>query len=684
MKILDNIVALFVIAIIFIIVFPLPPAVLDILIIINFAISLTILLLAINIKETLEFSVFPTVIMVTTLFRVSLTIASTRLILGNAGDAGQIIETFGEFVLGGSVMVGIIVFLIIIIVQFVVITRGAERVAEVSARFTLDAMPGKQMAIDADLSSGLIDETTAKIRREKIQKEADFYGAMDGATKFVKGDAIVSIIVIFINIIAGTIIGVSIEGMEFSEALNVYTIATVGDGLVAQIPALMCSVATGIVVTKSASEGSLTKNVTTQLGAQPRVFMLAGGGIIGLSIIPGMPKLPLILFGGGLILLGYQLGKKREKKKVEEKKVEKVEKEVNKATDYRTLENVYDLLQVEQIEMEFGYSLIPLVDEKRGGSVASRLVMLRRQFAQDLGVVLPSIALRDSVAINSNEYTLKIRGEEIVRGEILVGYYLAMNSDDADEDLDGIETVDAAFGMPAKWIPEDMYELAQIKGYIVIDAVSVIITHISEVLAKHMYELIGRKEVKSLLDNYKKLNKDLVDEVVPGVISIGELQKVLVSLLYERIPIKDLSTILECISDHAPTTKDPEMLSEYIRQGLKRTITRKFTQNGEIKVLSVNPDLENIIINSVKKSEQGSYLAMDPDMMQKIVLSHTAMVRAKSDNLSQVVILTSPIVRIYYRKLIEQFTPNVIVLSFSELESNVRIKTIGTIDLPKT
>lgn len=676
-KFFNNITAIFIIGIIFLIIIPLPTMMLDVMIIINITISLGIFLLTMYIKETLEFSVFPSLLLIMTLFRISLNISSTRLILGNGGEAGQIIKTFGQFVISGNAVVGFIIFIIIVIVQFIVITKGSERVAEVAARFTLDAMPGKQMAIDADLNAGLIDDATARLRRSNIQHEADFYGAMDGASKFVKGDAIVAIIVMIVNIIGGVIIGMVSGGKSFSEVLNLYTIATVGDGLVSQLPALLISTATGMVVTRASSENNLAVDLPKQILSYPITMIITGCVLMLMCLIPGFPVYELVLVGGFLLFMGRKMMKKKESAVAV---IADDNLPMSETEFYKDPQNIYSLINVELLEMEFGYSLIPLVDEKKGGSFIDRVVMLRRQFATDMGLVIPSVRLRDNIELNPNQYIIKLKGEEIARGEVLVDHFLAMNPGGADE-IEGIETVEPAFGIPAKWVTAEMRETAQMSGYTIIDPLSVIVTHLSESIKKHAYELLGQREVNGLLDNLKKTNKSIVEDLIPSVLSVSDLQKVLSNLLMEQVPIRDLTTILETAGEFAPTVKDMDLLTEYVRQSLKRTITRKFAEDGSIKVITLNPELENIILNSVKKTDHGSYVSIDPDIVQKMIASHLKEIGRLKDIVSNPVILTSPVVRVYYRKLIEQFIEDAIVLSFNEIEPSVRVQSLGTISI---
>ena len=676
-KFMNNGIIIFIIGILMLIIIPLPPVLLDAMILVNIVLSLCILLTAMFIKESLEFSIFPSVLLITTLLRLGLNISSTRLILGEDGEAGQVIKTFGQFVIGGDAVVGFIIFIIIVIVQFVVITKGSERVAEVSARFTLDAMPGKQMAIDADLNSGLINDETAKKRRSKIQREADFYGAMDGASKFVKGDAIVSIIIVFINIIGGSVIGIVSGGKTFQEVLTIYTIATVGDGLVSQIPALLISTATGMIVTRAASENSLSADLSKQMVAYPAALVITGGVLLAMCLIPGLPIPLLLVFGGGLILMGRQMTVKRGKAE-QAKEIKEAPPPPSEAEFYKKTENIYTLLNIEPIEMEFGYSLIPLVDENKGGNFIDRVVMLRRQFASEIGMVIPSVRLRDNAVLGHNQYVIKLKGEEVARGEVLVDYYLAIGAGDAN-DIDGIDTIEPAFGIPAKWVESDNREKAQILGYTVIDPLSVVITHLSEIIKKHAHELLGRQEVHQLLDNIKKTDKFIVEDFVPAIVSVGELQRVLSNLLMEQIPIRDLATILETIGEYAPSVKDPDLLTEYVRQALKRTITRRFSDDGAIKVITVSTELENAIMKNVKKNDHGSFITMEPETMHRIVAAHKKEVDKINGMVRNPVVLTSPIVRLYYRKLIEQFISDTVVLSYNEIENNIHVTAVGTI-----
>lgn len=687
-NLLKNFVVVFVITIVLLLIIPLPPFLLDVLIIINIAVSMIILLISMNVKEPLEFSVFPSLLLVTTLLRLGLNVSSTRNILSNQGSSGQVIEAFGDFVLKGNIVVGFIIFLIIVLVNFMVITKGTERVSEVAARFTLDAMPGKQMAIDADLSSGLIHEQEAKIRRYKIQKEADFYGAMDGATKFVKGDAIISIIITAINFLGGTVIGLVQGGVSFQQVLSVYSIATVGDGLVSQVPALLIATATGMIVTRAVSEGSLNEDVSSQFLAQPRAIMITGAVMVILMLVPGMPKLPLALIAVILVTGGHRLEQRVRQaadhpnllagdadltqEDAEESKEEEISRDVNQ---------VYTLIQIEPIEMEFGYSLIPLVDESSGGKMINRIVIFRRQYAQDMGFVVPSVRLRDSSSLNTNQYVIKIRGEEVAKGEILVDYYLALEPTAPGGEIDGIETIEPAYGIPSRWIRPENKEMAEIYGYTVIDPLSVMLTHLSETIRKHAYELLGRPEMMQLLEHVKQQQPELVEEIFPAQFTYGNFQKILSSLLKEGVPIKDMETILVTVADSLVTVRDLDMITESIRMALKRTITRMFSEGGQMKVLTLDEELEKHMINSMAKGDQGVYLALTPDIMQSVIAQVGDWIKKFTELEQKPVILSSQAVRLHFYRLIEQFYPGVYVLSFNELTNNVQIQAIGTITM---
>ncbi|MGO5053721.1 flagellar biosynthesis protein FlhA [Lachnospiraceae bacterium LCP25S3_G4] len=683
-KIMNNAVIIFVVAVVLLLIIPLSPFLLDVMITINISISLIILIITMKIREPLEFSIFPSLLLITTLFRLGINVSSTRNILTNQGSAGQVIKAFGDFVLQGNVIVGFIIFLIIVLVQFIVITKGAERVAEVAARFTLDAMPGKQMAIDADLSSGLVTEQQAKDRRYKIQKEADFYGAMDGATKIVKGDAIMSLIITAINFVGGTIIGMVQSSMSFSEVLSVYSIATVGDGLVSQIPALLISTATGMIVTRAVSEGSLNEDVSKQFTAQPQAIMITGGIMAILMMVPGMPKLQMGLLSLAFLVGGYRLLQRVQEIPNIDSALGATEEQtpaVDENEYYKDINNVYSLIGVDPIEMEFGYSLIPLVDESSGGKMINRIVIFRRQYAQEMGVVIPSIRLRDSSSLNTNQYIIKIKGEEVAKGEILVDYYLALEPQSPAGEVDGIETIEPAYGIPSKWITPENKEIAEIYGFTVIDPLSVMLMHMSETIKQHAYELLSRQEVSQLIEFVKKQTPDLVEEVFPNVITYGGFQKILTNLLKEGVPIKDLETILEVIVDSSSTTREIDAIVENIRIALKRTITRKFCQDGQMKVITLDAELEKTIIASLSKSDQGVYLALSPEVMQSTISKLMKEVEKFKELPQNPVILTSQVVRVYFYRMVEQFCPNVYVLSFNEIANNIQIQAVGNITL---
>ncbi|RKI65704.1 flagellar biosynthesis protein FlhA [bacterium 1xD42-67] len=689
-RIFQNSIALMVVVIVMFLIIPLPETLLDILIITNISISIVILMVTMTISEALEFSIFPSLLLITTLFRLGLNVSTTRAILGFQGNGAPgtpVIQTFGELITQGNIVLGIIIFFIIVLVQFIVITKGAERVAEVAARFTLDAMPGKQMAIDADLSSGLINEQQARERRGKIQREADFYGAMDGATKIVKGDATMSLIITAINLIGGIIIG-SINGVgDLGTVAQTYSIATIGDGLVSQLPALMISTATGMIVTRSVSEGSLNTDVIEQFARQPRAILTAGAVLIILGLIPGTPTLPLLIVGVGLAIFGYMMSGRLEQQEAAAAVQTEAPAEADMTaapseTDYyKDINNVYGLLTVDPIEMEFGYSLIPLVDESSGGKLISRIVIFRRQYAQDMGFVIPSIRLHDSSALGTNQYVVKIKGEEVARGEILVDYYLALEPTNPAGEIDGIETIEPAYGIPSRWILPENKEMAEIYGYTVIDPLSVMQTHLSEVVRRHAYELLGRAEVIQLVENLKRNAPELVEEAVPDVLSYASLERLLRSLLKEGVPIRDLGTILETAVDSLNVTKDLDMVGENIRVALSRTITRRFCEHGQLRVVTLDAEVEKRVIASLSKNEQGIYLAMGPDLMQNIV-SQLAEYLKKFNDLSQTpIVLTSQVIRIYLSRMLSQFYPGVYVLSFNEITSDVQIQSLGNITL---
>ena len=666
MKATDLLIAVAVFIIIILIIVPLSPVLLDFLLIISLSISVMVLMMSLFTKEALEFSVFPSLLLVMTLFRLALNISSTRLILGNGGEAGAVIKTFGSFVVGGNIVVGVIIYAIIVIIQFIVITKGAERVAEVAARFTLDAMPGKQMAIDADLNAGVINEQQARHRRQKIQREADFYGSMDGASKFVKGDAIVGILITVINIVGGMAIGILSSGMAINEVIQKYTLATVGEGLVAQLPALLVSTATGIIVTRAASENNLGRDISEQFSAQPIIMILAGVMIFALGLIPGLPKIPIFLLAIFLIVLGTML---RNKKAA----AGKADAAAEETAIRRPTENVVSLLSIDPIELEFGYGLVTLADASQGGELSERIMMIRRQCAADQGLIIPGIRLRDNVLLKTNEYVIKIRGDEVVRGEVMPDCLLALHTEIEKHPIKGIETFDPSFGLPALWISKNDREKAELHGYTIVDPPSVIATHLSEILKRHGYELLDRQQVQSLLDHLRQTQPALVEENFPKVFSLGDLQKVLSGLLRESISIRDIGTIVETMSDHAGTTRNPEQLVEYVRQKLRRSITRKHIQGNRVHVITLDPHLEQLIAERLRQSDQGSFVAFSPDQIQKVLGSLKTAVEDTLSVGTNPIVLTSPTVRPHFKKMSEQLIPDLTVLSFNEIDTSVEI-----------
>ena len=678
--IFDNTISLLVIVIIFLIILPLPTWLLDILLVTNMAISFVILLITMYIKETLDFSIFPSLLLVTTLFRAGLTVSSTRLILGNGGYAGEVIKTFGEFVVRGNLVVGFIIFLIIVIIQYLVITKGAERVAEVSARFTLDAMPGKQMAIDADLGSQAITEQEAKERRLKITRESEFYGSMDGATKFVKGDAIISIIVAIINSVGGLIIGSFISPVP--DPASTFILATIGDGLVSQIPALLISTATGMIVTRAASENSLSKDIVQQFSRVPLALVISGALMILMSFIPGFPVAFLIPFGGGMLVLGVlQLRKQYTEQKALTVPSSDLEEPMMTETEYfSSPENIYDSIDVKPVQVEFGYSLISMIDDKQGSSFTDVIVNFRRNFAEEMGVVIPQILFVDNIRIFPNSYSIKIKGEEVASGEVLPGYYLILDSSGSYSDIDGIDTVEPTFGIPAKWIAPSDVEKSEMLGYSVIEPQSVIVKHLSEVIKKYAYELIGRGELELLLENVKKKNKALVDEVVGGAVSIASFHKIISNLLKERVPVSDMITILETIAEYAPLLNaDVDLLTEYCRQALKRTITRLYAHEGKLNVVTLDMAVENAILASLKKTNIGTSFTLEPSVIQTVLTSLNENLQILQSVGADPILVTRPGVRIFFKQFIEQFVPDLIVLSWDEIDNKVETQGFGVV-----
>ncbi|WP_059104596.1 flagellar biosynthesis protein FlhA [Shouchella shacheensis] len=676
MKARDFSVLFGVILIIVMLIIPLPPIVLDVLIIFNISLSLLILLVAISTKDALEFSIFPTMLLLVTLFRLGLGVSTTRSILGNA-EAGNVIETFGNFVVGGNALVGFVVFLILVIIQFIVITKGAERVSEVGARFTLDAMPGKQMSIDADLNAGLISDSEAKGRREKIEEEADFYGAMDGASKFVKGDAIASIIIVLINLIFGLVIGMTQMGMDMGTAVSTYTLLTVGDGLVTQIPALLISTATGVIVTKAASEGSLSSDLSKQLFAHPKLLYVTAGTVFLLGLTTPITKTLTFSIAGVLAIFGYQLSKL-------ERGQQELEETLNEEPPPppETPESVVSLLQMDPIEFEFGYGLVPLADAKQGGDLLDRVVMIRRQMALELGSVVPVIRIRDNIGLQPNEYTIKVKGNVVAKGEVLLDHYMAMSPGVENEDVTGIDAIEPAFGLPAQWITEDVRDVAEMAGYTVVDPPSVISTHLTEVLKQHAHELLGRQETKQLIDHLKESYPTLVEEVTPSPLSVGDVQKVLQNLLREQLSVRNLPVIFETLADYGGLTKDMNVVTEYVRQALSRQITQQVTEEKEpLYVITLAGTVEKKIADAVGQNERGSFLALSPNDSQTILQNAVSETTKFSEMGRQAVILCSPAVRLYVRQLLERYLPHVPVISYNELEPEVEVQSAGVVKM---
>ncbi|KHF39762.1 flagellar biosynthesis protein FlhA [Halalkalibacter okhensis] len=677
MKARDLSVLLGVILIVIMLIIPLPTAMLDFLIIINISLALIIILVAMNTQEPLQFSIFPTLLLLVTLFRLGLNVSTTRSILGEA-NAGNVIDTFGNFVVGGNALVGFVVFLILIVIQFLVITKGAERVSEVGARFTLDAMPGKQMSIDADLNAGMISDSEAKQRREKIEREADFYGSMDGASKFVKGDAIAGIVIVIINLLFGLIIGMTQMGMDLSTSAATYTLLTVGDGLVSQIPALLISTATGIVVTRAASEGNLGHDITKQIFAYPKMLYIAGGTIFLLGVIT--PISPIFTFPIAFLLIlgGYFLSKNEKISQMEE---DQVEDEVE-PDEMKSPESVVNLLQIDPIEFEFGYGLIPLADANQGGDLLDRVVMIRRQMALELGMIVPVIRIRDNIQLQPNEYTIKIKGNEIAKGDLLLDHYMAMSPGFDDESIIGIDTIEPAFGLPALWIGEEMKEQAELSGYTVVDPPSVVSTHLTEVIKRHAHELLGRQETKQLIDHLKETYPALVEEVTPNSLSTGEVQKVLTNLLKENVSIRNLPIIFETLADYGHMTKDMDLVTEYVRQSLSRQISKQMTTPGEpLYVITLSGQVEKKVADSVQQTEHGNFISMDPNDSQAILEAAASETDRLSQMGQQAVILCSPAVRMYVRQLLERYLPHVPILSYNELEANVEVQSVGVVNI---
>lgn len=671
----DAFVALYILAAFVMFIVNIPSWLLDILLGLNIATAFTILFTSMFVKEVLDLSFFPTILLFTTVFRIALNVSSTKLIL-NTGDPGNVVATFGEYVGGGNLVVGTIIFVILIIVQFMVINKGSERVAEVTARFTLDAMPGKQMAIDADLNTGAITDAQAKERREKIQQESSFFGSMDGAVKFVKGDAVAGLIITVVNVVGGIAMGMLYRDMEFADALDKFVILTIGDGLVSQIPSLLISLSTGILVTKGSKDADFGNVLVKQLFGMPKVLYMVGITISVLGLVTPLNQIIFVGIGVVFIIGGRMVESTIETAKIES---ETSEDEVA-AEEIRQPENVTSLLQVDPIELEFGYGIIPLADVNQGGDLLDRVVMIRRQIALELGTVVPIIRLRDNIQLNPNQYIIKIKGIQVSEGEILFDHYMAMNPGYVEEEITGIPTFEPSFHLPAIWITEGQRERAESMGYTVVDPPSIIATHLTEIIREHISELLTRQDVQNLVNNLKEANPALVDELVPKLLGLGEIQKVLQNLLKEGVSIRDLLTIFETLADYAATTRDTDILTEYVRQGLKRAISNRFfPQNETTSVVTLDPKLEQTIMGAVKQTEQGAYLNLDPDKTKAIVKSVEQEMKKLEDMGKPPIVITSPIVRIYFKRLTEDYYRDLIVISYNEIESNVELQSVGMV-----
>lgn len=675
MKKADIMVALYILLAFVMFIVPIPSWLLDILLACNIAVAFTVMFGCMFAKEVLDLSFFPTILLFTTIFRISLNISSTRLIL-TTGNPGNVVSVFGSYVGGGDIVIGVIIFIILIIIQFMVINKGSERVAEVTARFTLDAMPGKQMAIDADLNTGAITDAEAKKRREKIQEEASFFGSMDGAVKYVKGDAIAGLIITVVNIVGGIAMGMLRQNMELTAAMDKYVILTIGDGLVSQIPSLLISLSTGILVTKGSKDADFGTVLVSQLFGVPKVLYFVGSILIGLGIVTPLSDLIFLSLGLTFIVSGRIIAGTIETAGIEAE----IDTDEIAAEEIRQPENVTSLLQVDPIELEFGYGIIPLADVNQGGDLLDRVVMIRRQIALELGTVVPIIRLRDNIQLNPNQYIIKIKGVQVSEGEILFDHYMAMNPGYVEEEITGIPTFEPSFHLPALWITEGQRERAESLGYTVVDPPSIIATHLTEIIRQYISELLTRQDVQNLVNNIKETNPSLVEELVPKLLGIGEIQKVLQNLLKEGISIRDLLTIFETLADYAATTRDTDILTEYVRQSLKRAISGKyFPANETTSVVTLDPKLEQEVMNSVKQTEQGAYLTLDPDLTKSIIKSVGDEVQ-KLENLGKnPIIITSPIVRMYFKRLTEDYYRDLIVVSYNEIDSNVELQSVGMV-----
>ena len=675
MKKQDLGVALYILAAIVMLIVPISNKLLDVLLAFNMAIAFMILFGTMFAKEVLDMSYYPTILLFTTIFRIALNVSSTRLIL-STGDPGNVVATFGEFVGGGDLVIGIVVFIILILVQFIVINKGSERVAEVTARFTLDAMPGKQMAIDADLNTGAITDAQAKERRQKLQDEASFFGSMDGAVKYVKGDATAGLIITGVNIVGGICMGILRQNMEFGAALDKYVILTIGDGLVSQIPSLSISLATGILVTKGSKEADFGTVLVGQLFGVPKVLYLVGGVLAVLGIITPLNPLIFVTMGAVFVICGRMIANSIETAQIEAM----TDTEEESAEEIRKPENVNSLLQVDPIELEFGYGIIPLADVNQGGDLLDRVVMIRRQIALELGTVVPIIRLRDNIQLNPNQYIIKIKGIQVSEGEILFDHYMAMNPGFVEEEISGIPTFEPSFHLPAIWITESQRERAESVGYTVVDPPSIIATHLTEIIRQYLADLLTRQDVQNLVNNVKESNPSLVEELVPKLLGLGDIQKVLQNLLKEGISVRDLVTIFETLADHAATTRDTDILTEYVRQSLKRAISNKyFPMNETTSVVTLDPQLEQEIMGSVKQTEQGAYLTLDPDKTKTIMASVETEVGKLEKLGKNPIVITSPIVRMYFKRLTEDYYKDLVVVSYNEIDTSVELQSVGMV-----
>lgn len=678
----DIIAAVGILLILVVMIVPMSPLILDFLIAISLSSSVMIMLVALYSKKPLDFSTFPSVLLISTLFRLALTVASTRNILLRGGSdgtaaAGEIIKAFGEFVVAGNFVVGIIIFIILVIINFMVVTKGAGRVAEVSARFTLDALPGKQMAIDADLNAGLINDVEAKRRRREVAEEADFYGSMDGASKFVRGDAIAGILITFINIIGGIIIGVAQYKMDIAHAAETFTLLTIGDGLIAQIPAIIVSTAAGIIVTRSTNDENIGTQVSKQFKVHPKAIYISAGVLVFFGIIPGLPKVPFIGTGMLLAFLAYKI----EQANLKAEQTEKT-KEAEVIKKAKNPQNLEDLLNVELVELEVGYGLVHLVDSEQNGDLLERITHMRKIFATDWGVIIPSVKIKDNLELKPGGYSVKIKGIQIAKGELQSDYFLAMDPGTVIEEMDGIETTEPVFGLKAVWITEDQKEDAQYNGYTVVDCSTIIATHITEILKTNLYELFGRQELVRVLDNFKEINPKLVNDLIPEILNLGIVLKVMKNLLREGVSVRDLRTILETLAEHGATIKDTEALTEFCRQALYRTITEKIkSDSGDIPLFTLDRNIEESIAQNIVHTDQGYQLSLDPKITQVILASLNEKIEEATNMGEKMVVLCSPVIRSHFKRLTEKFIPNLVVVSHNELSPDANIRSLGTVRL---